>query len=135
MEYIINNWPFIILLLSVVVIAVIAIINFFQKPTPQQIQQIQEWILYLVIEAERQFGSKMGKVKLRYVYDKFLERFDYLGKIISFEKFSELVDKALSTMKDMISQNDKLKEYVGVDQTPKLEEAKAEEEIISSSEK
>ena len=135
MEYIINNWPFIILLLSVVVIAVIAVINFFQKPTPQQIQQIQEWILYLVIEAERQFGSKMGKVKLRYVYDKFLERFDYLGKIISFEKFSELVDKALSTMKDMISQNDKLKEYVGIDQTPKLEEAKVGEEIISSSEK
>lgn len=135
MEYIINNWPFIILLLSVVVIAIVAVINFFQKPTPQQIQQIQEWILYLVIEAERQFGSKMGKVKLRYVYDKFLERFDYLGKIISFEKFSELVDKALSTMKDMISQNDKLKEYVGIDQTPKLKEAKAEEETTSSPEK
>lgn len=135
MEYIINNWPFIILLLSVVVIAIVAVINFFQKPTPQQIQQIQEWILYLVIEAERQFGSKMGKVKLRYVYDKFLERFDYLGKIISFEKFSELVDKALSTMKDMISQNDKLKEYVGIDQTPKLEEVKVEEETTSSPEK
>ena len=135
MEYIINNWPFIILLLSVVVIAVVAVISFFQKPTPQQIQQIQEWILYLVIEAERQFGTKMGKVKLRYVYDKFLERFDYLGKIISFDKFSELVDKALSTMKDMISQNDKLKEYVGVEQNPKLKEIKTEEETISSPEK
>lgn len=135
MEYIINNWPFIILLLSVVVIAVVAVVSFFQKPTPQQIQQIQEWILYLVIEAERQFGSKMGKVKLRYVYDKFLERFDYLGKIISFDKFSELVDKALSTMKDMISQNDKLKEYVGIEQSLKAEEIKPEEETISSSEK
>ena len=70
----------------------------------------------------------MGKLKLRYVYDMFLTKFGDLAKMISFEKFSELVDKALEEMKKILESNKKAQEYVGIEiQETKESEAIAEE--------
>ena len=125
LKYIVENWALIVAALSIVVCAVIAVLNFFQKPTEEQILTVREWLLYAVTVAERELGSGTGKLKLRYVYDMFASKFPYLVKFISFDKFSDMVDSALEEMKTILSQNKKIQEYVGVEPTP-IEETPAE---------
>ena len=77
-----------------------------------QRKNIKEWLLYAVIEAEKNLGSKMGQVKLRKVYDEFVFTFPIVSKVISFKCFSKMVDMALLEMKKMLSSNEKVKEYI-----------------------
>lgn len=65
----------------------------------------KNWLVWAVSEAEAIFGSKTGKLKLRYVYDMAVERFPVMAKFIPFALFSKLVDGALDVMRDMIENN------------------------------
>ena len=51
-------------------------------------------------------------MKLRYVYDWFVRTFPWLAKMISFERFSKMVDGALEQMKKMLESNKAAKEFV-----------------------
>lgn len=73
----------------------------------------KKWILLAVIEAEKQFGSKTGVIKLRYVYDLFIQTFPVLSKFMSFEKFSIMVDDALEEMNHYINTNTAIFNYIG----------------------
>ncbi|MBR4892781.1 MAG: hypothetical protein IKZ35_02235 [Clostridia bacterium] len=75
-------------------------------------KNIKEWLLYAVIEAEKNLGSKMGQLKLRQVYDEFIYAFPFVSKILPFSLFSKMIDNALVEMKAQIEKNVKLKEYV-----------------------
>lgn len=77
---------------------------------------VKEWLLLAVLEAERALGSGTGQVKLRFVYDLFIDKFKYLSLVISFEQFSMLVDDALDVMRDMISNNKQVEQYVNSNQ-------------------
>lgn len=57
-------------------------------------------------------GGGTGEIKLRYVYDKFLIIFPKISLFISFELFKTLVDEALSKAKELLQENEKLKNYV-----------------------
>ena len=65
--------------------------------------------------AEKELGSGTGKLKLRQVYDMFTARFPWLAKIITFDKFSEMVDEALVTMNELLDSNEAIHEYVDGD--------------------
>lgn len=65
----------------------------------------KNWLVWAVSEAEAIFGSKTGKLKLRYVYDMAVERFPVIAKFIPFALFGKLVDGALDIMRDMIENN------------------------------
>lgn len=65
----------------------------------------KNWLVWAVSEAEAVFGSKTGKLKIRYVYDMAVERFPMIAKFIPFALFSKLVDSALDVMRDMIENN------------------------------
>lgn len=65
----------------------------------------KNWLVWAVSEAEATFGSKTGKLKLRYAYELAVERFPVIAKFIPFTLFSKLVDGALSIMRDMIENN------------------------------
>lgn len=65
----------------------------------------KNWLVWAVSEAEATFGSKTGKLKLRYVYDMAVERFPLISKFIPFALFGKLVDGALDVMRDMIENN------------------------------
>lgn len=65
----------------------------------------KNWLVWAVSEAEAIFGSKTGKLKLRYVYDLAVERFPIVAKIMPFTMFGNLVDSALDVMRDMIENN------------------------------
>lgn len=65
----------------------------------------KNWLVWAVSEAESLFGSKTGKLKLRYAYELAVERFPILAKFIPFSLFSKMVDGALKIMRDMIENN------------------------------
>lgn len=87
----------------------IIIREFINLPSKQQMEKAKEWLLFAVIEAEKEFGGGTGAVKLRYVYDKFLDKFPTLSRALSFNKFSILVNDALDTMKKMLQNNNALR--------------------------
>ena len=82
------------------------------KLKPSQLEILKEWLLLAVVEAEKKLGGGTGQIKLRYVYDMFIEKFKFLALMITFEQFSIMVDMALDKMRLMLSSNEKLKDYV-----------------------
>lgn len=93
----------------------VSIVKFFKKPKDQQIKDLKEWLLYAVIKAEKYLGSGTGELKLRYVYDLAISKFPFVSVFIPFETFSKYVDEALEQMKDMLDENENIKEYIEKD--------------------
>ena len=96
--------------------AILFIVNFCKAGQAQQMQMISEWLLLAVVQAEKELGGKTGEIKLRYVYDKFLQRFNKVANFITFEQFSEMVDVALDRMKLLLSSNAVIAHYVKGDE-------------------
>lgn len=65
----------------------------------------KNWLVWAVSEAESMFGSKTGKLKLRYAYELAVKCYPTLAKFIPFSMFSKMVDTALDVMRDMIENN------------------------------
>lgn len=82
-------------------------------------ERAKSWLLLAVIEAEKEYGSKTGVLKLRYVYDMFIHAFPILSKVIDFDDFSDMVDEALETMKHLLDTNSAIADYVGTIQEVK----------------
>ena len=88
------------------------IYQFIKLEKDKQLEIVKEWLLLAVVEAEKKLGGGTGQIKLRYVYDMFIEKFKFLALMITFEQFSVMVDMALDKMRFMLSSNEKLKDYV-----------------------
>lgn len=112
MEKIIEYWPLIMVAIASVCVIAYLVYLFIKMPKSAQIKKVKEWLLYAVTQAEKEFGSGTGQIKLRYVYDKFLTKFPYLTSVIPFELFSSLVDEALVKFREILETNDKVQEYV-----------------------
>lgn len=103
-EFIMNYWFHILIGLLFVAGAVFFVIN--------QKKNIKEWLLIAVVEAEKELGSKTGKIKLRKVFDWFINTFPIFSKFVSFSAFSKLVDVALLEMEKIMATNKTIKQYV-----------------------
>lgn len=112
MQFLIENWTIFVAIFAVIFMAGVAIYTFLSYPTSTRIKKVREWLLYAVTLAEKELGGGTGQIKLRTVYDMFVARFPWVSRGISFEKFSELVDMALDEMKDILSTNERVNEYV-----------------------
>lgn len=111
LNWIVENWFLVIALIAIVVF----VINDFvttPKNREEQIAKLQEWLLFAVAEAEKALGGGTGQLKLRYVYDMFLDKFPALSKVITFTAFSALVDRALVKFNNLLTFNKKVEEYV-----------------------
>ena len=84
----------------------------FLKCKAMQTNNVKEWLVYACTEAEKILGSKTGKIKLRYVYNMFIEKYKFLAAIITFEQFSALVDSALVDMRVLIETNQAVRDLV-----------------------
>ena len=93
--------------------AAIMICCFFKLSKEKQIEMIKQWLILAVVEAEKKLGEKTGQLKLRYVYDLFINRFKFASKFITFEQFSALVDEALEAMRHLIETNIAIATYIG----------------------
>lgn len=90
-----------------------AFILFFLKlPVGTQKKKIKEWLIMLVSEIEKAYGSGTGQLKLRAAYDQFIQTFPFASLFISFDKFSKWIDEALDSMKHLIETNIQIDEYI-----------------------
>lgn len=109
---VLEDWSVVIAALSCVGVCALIVTRFFLKPTDEQINDVKQWLLYAVTEAEKDLGSGTGKLKLRQVYDLFLQRFPIVSRMISFEQFGQYVDDALDEMKRILAGNRQINKYV-----------------------
>ena len=92
-------------LVCLVIVAVYVAIN--------QKNKVIEWLIYAVTEAEKQLGGGTGQLKLRLVYDWFVEKFPVIAAVVPFRVFSAWVDTALDVMKTWLKSNGNVANYVG----------------------
>lgn len=112
MEFIVENWYIIIALIATGAAIGVSVYRFANKPTSEQITNVMEWLLGAVTEAEKELGGGTGQLKLRKVYDLFVERFSWLAIVIPFEVFSNMVDDALIEMRHLLQTNEAVETYV-----------------------
>lgn len=105
MSFLIDNWYVIMGILALLIFAGYLVYKFAGLPTKEQLDRIKELLLYWVTEAEKELGSGTGELKLRYVYNLFVNKFPVTAKIISFDLFSDWVDEALEEMRELLSTN------------------------------
>ena len=112
MNFMIENWFLFIVAIAIAVVGGYFICVFLKMPKDAQLARVREWLLYAVTQAEKELGGGTGKLKLRYVYDMFIDRFDMLSEVVSFEAFSLLVDEVLEEFRDLLEKNDSIANYV-----------------------
>lgn len=105
MDFILNHLDAIIVAVVFLCGGAVAVWRFMTLPKSQQAAQIKGWLLQAVILAEREFGSGTGRIKLSSVYDKFLTRFPWLAKVITFDQFSGYVDESLVEAEKLLKSN------------------------------
>lgn len=77
-----------------------------------QRKKVIEWLKFAVTEAEKLLGEKTGQLKLRQVYDWFVEKFPVVAAFLPFRVFSSWVDVALETMRKWLEDNQSVANYV-----------------------
>lgn len=107
MEFLIDNWFLIVCSACCGAIICALITNFVKQPNSEKLAEVKAWLLHAVIWAEREYQSGMGKAKLSAVYGAFCGELPWIAKVITFEKFSTLVDEALVEMKALLKKNQK----------------------------
>lgn len=107
-----ENIGLVIGIIGLVAVVGLCIYDFVKLGKEKQLKMAKEWLLYMVIEAEKVLGGGTGKIKLKFVYDKFISKFKFLSILISFEQFSLMVDEVLEEMRFMLASNEQLKSYV-----------------------
>lgn len=80
-----------------------------------QKNKVIEWLKWAVAEAEKLLGTGTGQLKLRQVYDWFVEKFPVIAAIVPFRVFSAWVDTALDTMREWLGKNKNVAGYIGGD--------------------
>jgi len=105
-------WPIFVAFICGVAVTLIFAVQFAKEPTDRKIQMLKEWMLYAVIQAEKELGGGTGQIKLRYVWDMFLKTFPALAGVITFDLFSGLVDEALEQMRHLLETNKDVEAYV-----------------------
>ena len=112
MTNVFTDWVLVAAALVVIGLCLYVLWEFSRKPRKEQINQLRKWLLYAVIRAEQELGGGTGELKLVMVYDRFIERFPWLAKVVSFEWFCELVDEALERMRKILEENKSIKAIV-----------------------
>ena len=112
MEWLIDNWTLLVVVLAAMICVAVYVKKFADKPTEAQIAAIKEWLLWACMVAEKELGGGTGKLKLRSVYDAFLTKFPWAARVISFEEFSVMVDSALIELRKLLETNEAIKGFV-----------------------
>lgn len=106
-----TNYFLIMIVACMISLVIETVVHFAQEPSEKKIANVKEFLLYVVVEAERIYKGGTGTVKLRYAYNLTVERFPWVGNI-PFEVFSGWVDVTLEWLKVQLASNPDLKKYV-----------------------
>ena len=113
MKFLVENWFIIVALLAVLEGIIYVGYRFLKLPARAQVEKVKAWLLWAVTNAEKELGGGTGKLKLRQVYDLFVQRFPAVAMAVSFDTFSQWVDEALTEMRKMLVENKAAAELVG----------------------
>lgn len=109
MEILIQYWD----LILIVVIAILGLgtilYKYLTSPTAKREELIRSILLDLVTQAEDIYGSKTGKIKFMYVYEKLSNRYKWV-KFIPVSFIEGLVDETLQEIRETLEkkgENDK----------------------------
>lgn len=123
LEYFVEHWAVLVGLTAVAYI----LFNSFQKfvglPKVMKSEVIQTWILYAITEAEKEFGSGTGDIKLGKVYGDFAKTFPSLARVISFEVFKSVVDDSLVALRAQL-ETEKIRQKIEAEANFKLGQTK-----------
>ena len=112
MKWLFENWYLVVAALIACGGVAAGIARFCGLSHAQQKEKVKEWLLWAVTTAEADLGNGTGKLKLRQVYDMFLERFPKIANAVSFAEFSQWVDAALIDMREMLQNNEAVSRLV-----------------------
>ncbi|WPK11828.1 hypothetical protein R6U77_18340 [Lysinibacillus louembei] len=112
LNFLIEYWTLLIFLFVGFLLVLLVIFKLPMSLQEKLYEKIVEWLVYACIEAEKALGQGTGQVKLRYVYNLFIQRFPYLRYFISFETFTSLVAEALITVTKLLENNEDVMFYV-----------------------
>ena len=76
--------------------------------------RILEWLRYAVSKAEKELGRYTGQLKLRLVYDWYVEKFPVISALLPFSIFSHWVDIALKTMDKWLNAKGAISKWIDV---------------------
>ena len=94
------------------VIVVVLVLLFGIYYTITNKQKVRIWLEWAVTTVEKELGTKTGQLKLRKVYDMFIERFPVFSKLVPFSTFSIWVDEALEFLRNQLANNEAIKAFV-----------------------
>ncbi|MBP5596660.1 MAG: hypothetical protein J6Y02_14835 [Pseudobutyrivibrio sp.] len=101
--------------------------------TLNQRSRILEWLVLAVTNSEKDLGGGTGQLKLRMVYDWFIQKFPILSAIIPFALFTIWVNKSLARMRTLKDTNIKVASYITNKPVEELKaEAKAQKEAAKA---
>ena len=112
MALLMKYWWLAIVILAILVIAFMFLITYINLPNSKKAKKVKEWLLFAVVQAEKELGSGTGALKLRFVYDMFITKFPLLVALIPFSTFSSFVDEALDKFKKLLATTPELQAYV-----------------------
>lgn len=112
LNFLIEYWTLLIFLFVGFLLVLLVIFKLPISLQEKLYEKIVEWLVYACIEAEKALGQGTGQVKLRFVYDLFIQRFPYLRYFISFDAFASLVNEALITVTKLLENNEDVMFYV-----------------------
>ena len=102
MEWLTNNWYNIVFIVLAILVVAYGL----------SMGKVKEWLKFAVCYAEEQLGSGTGQLKLRMVYDMFVEKFPAVASVLPFKIFSKWVDLALEWMRDQLENNVNIKAVI-----------------------
>ena len=94
------------------VIVVVLVLLFGIYYTITNKEKVKVWLEWAVTTVEKELGTKTGQLKLRKVYDMFIERFPIFSKLVPFSTFSIWVDEALEFLRNQLANNEAIKAFV-----------------------
>ncbi len=92
-----------LMLLTVVFAAGFAAGRFLRQPKKKQEEKVKAWLLWAVTSVEQEMKGAPGRLKLRRVYDMFVQRFPAVALAVSFDTFCEWVDDALREVVELLT--------------------------------
>lgn len=101
-DWLAQNWYYIVFFILVILVCIYGVMT----------GKVKEWLKYAVAEAEKFLGSGTGQLKLRHVYDMFIETFPVFSKLLPFPIFSKMVDTALEWLRIELEKNEKIKAFI-----------------------
>ena len=109
LNFINENWTFIVILVSLAIKLYCSVTNFLKKSKKEQQEaawaELSNIMLSLVSDAEQEWGSKTGEIKRAEVIKQVFEKYPVLSTLSTendvLEKIDAMIDDALMQMRDI----------------------------------